>query len=133
MKRYAVKTKRYAVKAKRKKFKQPWSDWTESNNWNRTTEIARHIEELGYSSVIEIKEPGVTELWEILDATCVAKEMTDAILDLGFRKQDAVINEFISRLEFHLKDIKFTLGQTNDIQYALKKAKEEMLREEENE
>ena len=133
MKRYAVKTKRYAVMARRKNFKQPWSDWMESNNWNRAIEIACHVEELGYSSIIEITEPGINELWEILDTTCVAKEMTDAILDLGFRKQDAVINEFINRLGYYLKDIRFTPGQINDILYALKKVKEEMLRGEENE
>ena len=37
-----------------------------------------------------------------------------------------VIKEFVKRFEFHLGNSTFTLGQTNDIQYALKKATEEM-------
>lgn len=44
----------------------------------------------------------------------------------GYRKHGDVINEFANRFEYHLRNATFTPGQTNDIQYALKKATEEM-------
>ena len=118
--------KRYHVMAKRRNKDQPWSEWTLVNNYNRAEEHARYVEEVGYAANIEIKEPGVEELWNILGTSYEGKEKADAILDAGFRKQDVVIDEFKRRFEFYLQDIEFSLGQTNGIQYALKKATEEM-------
>ena len=36
-----------------------------------------------------------------------------------------VIKEFVKRFEYYIGNCTFTMGQTNDIQYALKKATEE--------
>lgn len=53
-------------------------------------------------------------------------DIAKALYNTGYRKQSEVVKEFVKRFEYHLKDATFTLGQTNDIQYALKKATEEM-------
>lgn len=51
----------------------------------------------------------------------------DRIEELEARlKQNEVIKEFIKRFEKYIGNCTFTMGQTNDIQYALKKAAEEM-------
>lgn len=49
-----------------------------------------------------------------------------AFYNAGYSKQNEIIKEFTKRFEYHLRNATFTLGQTNDIQYALKKATEEM-------
>lgn len=45
---------------------------------------------------------------------------------MGYRKQSEVIKEFVKRFEGYIGNCTFSMGQANDIQYALKKATEEM-------
>lgn len=51
------------------------------------------------------------------------KKITDRFIRVI---EDRTIKEFIKRFESHLANATFTMGQTNDIQCALKKATEEM-------
>lgn len=50
----------------------------------------------------------------------------EALYNAGYRKQSEVIKEFVKRFERYIGNCTFTMGQTYDIQYALKKATEEM-------
>jgi hypothetical protein len=47
----------------------------------------------------------------------------------GYRKQDEVIKDFVKRFEKYIGNCTFTMGQTNDILYALKMATEETIGE----
>lgn len=58
----------------------------------------------------------------VLDYRWLATEAYNA----GYRKQSEVIKEFVKRFEMLIGDCAFTLGQAHNIQYALKKATEEM-------
>ena len=49
--------------------------------------------------------------------------------DKEYIERGEVIKEFVKRFEKYIGNCTFTLGQTNDIQYALKKATEEMIGE----
>lgn len=57
------------------------------------------------------------------------EQLAETIYDAGYRKQSDVIKEFVKRFEKYIGNCTFTFGQTNDIQYALKKATEEMIGE----
>lgn len=50
-------------------------------------------------------------------------------MEAGYREQTEVIDEFVKRFESYIGNCTFTLGQVNDIVYALKKAKEDILEE----
>ena len=49
-----------------------------------------------------------------------------SIIEQGYRKQSEVIKDFINQFEKYIGNCTFTLGQFNDIQYALKKATEDV-------
>lgn len=72
----------------------------------------------------EIKELALLLAGKVFDAHGVAKSLIE---DLGYRKQSATVEEFIMRFNHNIRDLQVTLGQTNDIMYALKKSKEEMI------
>lgn len=46
--------------------------------------------------------------------------------EVGDAPKSEVIKEFVKRFEGYIGNCTFSMGQTNDIQYALKKATEEM-------
>ncbi len=52
--------------------------------------------------------------------------IADMLYNAGYRKQSEVIDEFVKLFEKYIGNCTFTMGQTYDIQYALKKATEEM-------
>ena len=56
------------------------------------------------------------------DLKCTHRDIAETIYTAGYRKQSEVIKEFVKRFEKHIGNCTFTMGQTNDIQYALKKA-----------
>lgn len=93
--------KRYLIQAKRKNTKQPWSEWTSVDNYRRAEHHAKRVEELGYSTRIEI-DPQVKELWAILNGSNQAIEQTDAILDANFRKYEVVAREIILEIDLLL-------------------------------
>ena len=78
--------KRYCIKAKRKNTKEPWSTWTETDNYRQAEQHAEHVTEVGYFSKISINEKGVKELWGILAKAGVINvtEQADVIFDAGF-------------------------------------------------
>lgn len=89
---------RYDVQAKRKDTTEPWSDWARCNNYKRAEQHAAHIEELGYSGRIVVREKQIKKLWGILGKMGVTEankvtEITDAIFDAGFRLQREVAKE----------------------------------------
>ena len=55
-----------------------------------------------------------------------SKLIASKIYNSGYRKQSEVIKKFVRRFESYIGNCTFTLGQTNDILYALKMATEEM-------
>lgn len=64
----------------------------------------------------------------ICDLDCWAgRHPSEAIYQAGYRDQREVIKEFVKRVEKYLANCTFTMGQTSDIKYALKKATEEMV------
>lgn len=50
-----IVAKRYLVQAKRKNSKEPWTDWTTVDDYDRAVEHAKRVEELGYCSKITYK------------------------------------------------------------------------------
>ena len=90
--------KRYTILAKRKNSHRAWSEWTTVDNYRRAEHHARRVEALGYSAQIEI-DPQVKELWAILGGGNQAIEQTDAILDAGFCKHEAVAREIILEID----------------------------------
>ena len=87
--------KRYRIKAKRKNTKEPWSTWTEVDNYRQAEAHAEHVSEVGYLPKISINEKGVKELWGILANMGVINitEQADVIFDAGFRLKSAVVKE----------------------------------------
>lgn len=87
--------KRYCIKARRKTGKEPWSTWTEVDNYRQAEAHAEHVSEVGYFSKISINEKGVKELWSILANMGVINvtEQADVIFDAGFRLKSAVVKE----------------------------------------
>lgn len=73
---------------------------------------------------IKVKELTSVLAGKVFDAHGVARHLIE---DLGYHKQSETINEYIRRFEHHLRDVGFTIGQTYEIQTALKRAKEEMI------
>lgn len=93
--------KRYIVQAKRRDTNEKWSDWTDTNNYQRAIHHACHIEEVGYLTKIVVKEKQVEELWDILGKN--EHEKADAILDAGFQKQNEIAREIFEEIEKILK------------------------------
>ena len=62
------------------------------------------------------------------ELSCEEQFYTKYLESKGCRKvgQDEIIKEFVKRFEYYIGNCTFTVGQVNDIQYALKKATEEM-------
>ena len=87
--------KRYCIKARRKNTKEPWSTWTEVDNYRQAEAHAEHVSEVGYFSKISINEKGVKEMWGILANMGVINitEQADVIFDAGFRLKSAVVKE----------------------------------------
>ena len=57
---------------------------------------------------------------------CENHYKAEALYNAGYRKQSEVVKEFAKLFEKYIGNCTFTLGQVYDIQYALKKATEEM-------
>lgn len=89
--------KRYTVQAKRRNTDEPWSDWTDTNNYRQAVNHACHVEEVGYLATIVVREKQVEELWDILGKN--EHEKVDAILDAGFRKQNEVAKDILGIME----------------------------------
>ena len=89
--------KRYEIKAKRKDRVEPWSAWTEADNYNRAVHHSVHAEELGYRSKIVV-DSEVKALWDILGTTFDATEKTDAILGAGFRLTPVLAKEIFDSI-----------------------------------
>lgn len=90
--------KRYTILAKRKNTNKPWSEWTTVDNYHRAEHHASRVEKLGF--LVQIKnDPQVEELWAILGGGNQAIEQTDAILDAGFCKCEAVAREIILEID----------------------------------
>ena len=87
--------RRYDVRAKRKHIEEPWSEWTKVDNYNRALHHAAHVEELGYSSKIEVNCE-VQALWNILGNG--STEKTDEILDAGFRLAPVLATEIFTMI-----------------------------------
>lgn len=66
------------------------------------------------------------EVFAFCDGSIDDYKMASKLYRKGYRKQSEVIKEFVKRFEKHIGNCTFTLGQFNDIQYALRKATEEM-------
>ena len=92
--------KRYCIKARRKNTKEPWSIWTEVDNYRQAEEHAEHVSEVGYFSKISVNEKGVKELWSILAKAGVINitEQADVIYDAGFRLQSVVARQVASEI-----------------------------------
>lgn len=91
------KRKRYTVVAKRRNTDEPWSDWTDCNNYQRAVQHACHVEELGYRAYIVVREKQIEELWDILGK--FEHEKADAVFDAGFRKQSEVAKEILLTID----------------------------------
>lgn len=92
--------KRYCIKARRKDTKEPWSTWTEVDNYRLAEQHAEHVQEVGYSSKISANEKGVKELWKILAKAGVINvaEQADVIFDAGFRLQSVVTKQVANEI-----------------------------------
>lgn len=99
------KPTRYAVKAKRRGTNEPWSAWTDVDNYYRAMHHTVKCESVGYDAEMVIKEPAVEELWKLLSEEGDIKEKTDAILDAGFRKESAVAKEIFARINELLRAV----------------------------
>ena len=95
-----MKEKRYRVKAKRKETKEPWSTWTEVDNYRLAEQHAEHVQEVGYSSKISVNEKGVKELWSILAKAGVINvtEQADVIFDAGFCLRSVAARQVASEI-----------------------------------
>lgn len=92
-------SKRYTVQAKRRNTHEPWSEWTNIDNYRDAVNHACHVEELGYAAKIVVKDEAVEELRSILGGNSFqSAEYADAILDAGFRKESEVIKEVMSEV-----------------------------------
>ncbi len=89
--------------------------------------MSREKQTLGVESITGLPcWQGAKQCWcEIECEDCIESNLLAA----GYRKQSEVIKEFVIRFERYIGNCTFTMGQTNDIQYALKKAREEMIGE----
>lgn len=58
------------------------------------------------------------------------KKTAENLYNAGYRRQDEVIKEFVKKFESYIGNCTFTMGQYNDIQYALKKATEDIIGDE---
>ena len=92
--------KRYCIKAKRKNTKEPWSTWTEVDNYRQAEQHAEHVTEVGYFSKISINEKGVKELWGILANMGVINvtEQADVIFDAGFCLRSVAAKQVASEI-----------------------------------
>ena len=52
MANFEFKYRRYTVMAKRKNTDEPWTDWTNADDYESAVKHANRVEELGYSSKI---------------------------------------------------------------------------------
>lgn len=95
-----MKEKRYCVKARRKGVREPWSTWTEVDNYRLAEQHAEHVQEVGYSSKISVNEKGVKELWKILAKAGVINvtEQADVIFDAGFRLRSVVARQVANEI-----------------------------------
>lgn len=95
-----MKEKRYCVKARRKGVREPWSTWTEVDNYRQAEQHAEHVQEVGYSSKISVNEKGVKELWSILAKAGVINitEQADVIFDSGFRLRSVVARQVANEI-----------------------------------
>lgn len=95
-----MKEKRYCVKARRKGVREPWSTWTEVDNYRQAEQHAEHVQEVGYSSKISVNEKGVKELWSILAKAGVINitEQADVIFDAGFRLRSVVARQVANEI-----------------------------------
>ncbi len=92
--------KRYCIKARRKDVREPWSTWTEVDNYRLAEQHAEHVQEVGYSSKISVNEKGVKELWKILaraGVMCVT-EKADVIFDAGFCLRSVVAKQVANEI-----------------------------------
>lgn len=89
--------KRYTVLAKRKNTDEPWSDWTDTDNYQRAVHHACRAEEAGYCAKIIVREKQIEELLSILGM--YEHEKADAVLDAGFCKQNDVVREIILKID----------------------------------
>ena len=108
--------KRYTVQAKRRDSNEKWSDWTDTNSYQRAVHHACCVEEAGYLAKIVVREKQVEELWGILGKN--EHEKADAILDAGFRKQSEVTREIFEEIEMYMMDfvdVSHTAYKTIDI------------------
>ena len=95
-----MNARRYCIKAKRKTGKEPWSTWTEVDNYRQAQEHAAHVEEVGYFSKISINEKGVKELWNLLGNMGVSDitEKADIIFDAGFCLRSVAARQVASEI-----------------------------------
>ena len=100
--------KRYEIKAKRKDRVEPWSAWTEADNYNRAVHHSVHVEELGYRSKIVV-DSEVKALWDILGTSFEATEKTDEILGAGFRLTPVLAKEIFVEIN---KQLDFLIQKT---------------------
>ena len=53
--------KKYTVQAKRKNTDEPWTDWTDTNDYQQAVAHARRVEEAGYLANIFVREKQIKE------------------------------------------------------------------------
>ena len=75
-----------------------------------------------------------SEHWEFNDTSVDfeldRRKTAEKLYNAGYRRQDEVIKEFVKKFESYIGNCTFTMGQYNDIQYALKKAIEDIIGDE---
>ena len=91
--------KRYRIKARRRGTDEKWTEWTDADHYAQAEDHAIYCEEVGYQARIEMDDY-IKELWGILGGKSdKTAEITDAILDAGFRKQDEVATKLCREID----------------------------------
>lgn len=89
------------------------------NKDKQIQEMVKDINEaIRHNSAVDLIRKGLI----CVNGDGVARELFDE----GYCKQSEVVKEFLKRFEMYIGNCTFTLGQYNDIQYALKKATKDM-------
>ena len=73
------------------------------------------------------KEKQIEEMTSIIFRSGLSfKYQAEQLYEAGYRKQSEILKEFVRRFESYMGNSTVTLGQFNDIQYALRMATKEM-------
>ena len=98
--------------------------------------MARYIDVEGYRKLFdeeykktrELIYQGETHLDNLAEGFSEASKVIDRMPTADVVPRSEAVKEFVRRFEMYIGNCTFTLGQTNDIQYALKKATEDTLK-----